>query len=722
MTKPRALLGCLAAFFIPIASTNLCGQTSAPANGAAASSDQTNPPTGVANPPSEETVQLSAFEVKDTKDAGYFARESVSGMKTKEPLMDSPGNIIVVPRDLIDDVGEPESASDTLKFVASGIDPYVRGEQMQIRGARTGFTLVDDIPDLMFFADNVGVDSYEVLKGPTAVLYGPTSAIFGLVIKTQKKPLPDFKGDFDTTVGNNGYVRTELDVTGPLAAGFSYRLIGAYQKYPDLDPRYMDNRKILIGTLQWANSNTTLRFSYEHGDIETGDSNDLTMVNYETGPEITPYISPFGKYFVYAPDNGRLGYNGLYSNDVRATAIHIWSENWQTRLFFDRTLTDRPSVNYPGLASYSIVNDSFTLYWDNYDENFISTVWGTDNIGKYGFAGINFQSNFGFLYNNRDGTSYDEYTPVWATGSLTHPQNFNAIPLPATYPAKPNNFVPGPSETAYFLETLRPIPNSDRVILNGGLSRVVVNGVDAKPEALQTVSRAGVVVKPVQDVSLYYYYSTRFNPSSYTDRSYYGTQFPNVIGAADEAGIKTDLFHHRLIVTVDAYKMTQNNQLIPGPGVSPVTGLGYYVFVGDTKDTGVEFDAEVEPIQNWQLILVAWKGDVLNSAGVAVDGSIGRNAGFYTRYNFPSDVPLKGLAIGGGVYYNGRRYFLSTQQYDPPYTEANIFVDYRLNRHWSAALNVSNITNAFYIEGAWSNNEADFGEPRDIRFTLHYRW
>ncbi|MEI7800992.1 MAG: hypothetical protein WCI28_12440, partial [Opitutaceae bacterium] len=53
----------------------------------------------------KEIIELPAFEVVSSKDKGYFARQSVSGMKTSQALVDIAANISVIPRDLIDDIG-----------------------------------------------------------------------------------------------------------------------------------------------------------------------------------------------------------------------------------------------------------------------------------------------------------------------------------------------------------------------------------------------------------------------------------------------------------------------------------------------------------------------------------------------------------------------------------------------------------------------------------------
>ncbi|MDB6168026.1 MAG: TonB-dependent siderophore receptor [Verrucomicrobia bacterium] len=704
-----AYLPCLASIRSALRAFFLCSLAIGLARGQAAPS----PAPADAADSSKDLVNLPAFEVKSSTDQGYFAKQSISGMKTKMDLADTPGNITVIPRDLIDDIGVSESASDTLKFVASGVNPYVRGEQLQIRGSRTGFTLVDDIPDLMFFADNVGIDSYEILKGPTALLYGPSSSIFGLVIKTTKKPAPVFDASLKASYGSFGFARTDLDVTGPLGHGFSYRLIGAYQNSDGYNDSYRDDRRIFISSLQWRNARTTIRASYEHATIETGtlDANNVVA----PGNVIKPFEGPRGWKFRYAPDYGTAG---LYSNDVRLNFTHEFTENWQTRVYYDRTVTDRPSIGMPLLTSVDYVTGTIVTAFFDYDENFISTVYGTDNIGKYSVGPVNLQSNFGYLYDNREGTGKTYlYQANFITANLYHPADYNSYAPLATSRSKPDTFTGAPKDTFYFLETASLL--NDRVIVNAGASRISVKQSDGKHD--DTVKRAGALFKPVKDVSLYYSYSTMFNPTAYTTVDINGKRFPNVFGEGQEVGAKASFLDGRLTLTADYYWMKLSNLSTNSGLVNPTTGLGYYIFVGDQKFTGTEVDLQAQLTKNWQLIAVAWSGDTLNSTGKQADNSLKESAGFFTRYNF-TEGAIKGLSIGGGTYFAGRRSFDSVGKYIPAFSTTNVFVAYQFARNWNVTANVSNVFDKIYVAGAWSAGDVDFGDPRSVRLTASYRF
>lgn len=662
----------------------------------------------------KDLYELPAFEVSSSKSQGYFAKKSVSGMKTSQALVDMAANISVIPRDLIDDIGVPESASDTLKFVTSGVNPYVRGEQMQIRGQRTGFTMVDDIPDLSFFADNAGIDTYEVLKGPQALLYGSSPSLFGLVIKTTKKPLPVFGGNVGLSVGDYGWRRVDVDITGPLVKGFSYRVVGAYQKSDGFNNSYRDNRRVLNSSLQWTNGKTTLRASYDWHQLELGTFDAANVID-NRGPILKQYESPKGRFFRYAPDWGTYG---LYFNDVRLNATHQWNENWQTRLYFQRQRGDRPSINYLYVGTRDFANDKLTLDYFDYDENFLATVYGTDNIGKYKLGKVNLQSNFGYMYDTRKGIGETfTYTPAFITTSLSNPIDFRTIKVPSSpkYKPSPTN-EDGTTQTFYFLETASLF--KDRLIVNGGMSKIRATNPQApQNDTSDNAKRAGIVIKPIENVSVYYGYATMFQATSKVTIDINGNRLPNRLGEGNEIGVKTSFLDGRLTATVDYYWLEMSNIPVPS-GSRNSSGLGYYILSPSRKYSGYEADIQMQLTKNWQLTAVAWRGETLDSDGKRASNTINESAGLFTRYNFMTGA-AKGWYVGGGTYLSGNRYFRGGQSFDS-YTVSNVFIGYKYNENLSYTLRVNNIFDEKYIAGAWSTGDADVGDPRMFRVSMNY--
>jgi outer membrane receptor protein involved in Fe transport len=93
-------------------------------------------------PPQDETVLMNPFEVSTTQGHGYITTNSAAGLKTNESLMGIPQQVLVITRDMIDDLGYVNT-SDTMRF--AGIANGFQGESLKIRGASIGYATIDDM-------------------------------------------------------------------------------------------------------------------------------------------------------------------------------------------------------------------------------------------------------------------------------------------------------------------------------------------------------------------------------------------------------------------------------------------------------------------------------------------------------------------------------------------------------------------------------------------------
>ena len=123
-------------------------------------------------PDEEQLVQMSVFEVRNTQGQGYSTTNAASAFKTNQPLLALPQSILVVTSDLIRDIGY-DNSSDILQY--AGVFPFFEGESLMIRGTRVTDPYLDGIQDQEPYEDPIFIDSYEIIRGPTAVLYPQTS-------------------------------------------------------------------------------------------------------------------------------------------------------------------------------------------------------------------------------------------------------------------------------------------------------------------------------------------------------------------------------------------------------------------------------------------------------------------------------------------------------------------------------------------------------------------
>jgi len=77
------------------------------------------------------TVILSPFEVQMTQDKGYNVFNSSNALKTEERILDIPQSLVVITRDMIDDIGS-SNLSDILNYV--GVSNFYQGDSAIVRG------------------------------------------------------------------------------------------------------------------------------------------------------------------------------------------------------------------------------------------------------------------------------------------------------------------------------------------------------------------------------------------------------------------------------------------------------------------------------------------------------------------------------------------------------------------------------------------------------------
>ncbi len=201
---------------------------------------------------------------------------------------------------------------------------------------------------------------------------------------------------------------------------------------------------------------------------------------------------------------------------------------------------------------------------------------------------------------------------------------------------------------------------------------------------------------------------------------------PNVTGTDREAGIKTDLFNHRVNVNFAFFdqKVTNEPQLA---GIDASTGRGYWNALGENESKGADADVALTLYPGWQL-LASWMQ--LHNVTPPQDYIHIQTWSVFTKYELPSSTPLSGLSVGAGLIRQRGLYvsLFSWAGAETPaekatgYIEAKpgmplkLFASYRLDRHWTFRLSCDNVTDQHYAVAAGFAAAVDVSEPR--LFTL----
>lgn len=234
--------------------------------------------------------ELSPFEVETTGDKGYYASNAISGSRISVPIQDMPLTIEVVTSEFIEDTGATD-LRESLRYSAGIVlqsqnDAYgsfdnvgnvnnpegATGDKsdsaFKIRGFVVNNTLRNSYRR-QHATDTINIDRIEVIRGPSALLYG-VGNFGGVVNYLPKKPLPDARQEINLTIGSDAFRRVSFDSTTPLPIeNLGYRLTFAYEDREDWTDLFNHNHFFVSPIIEYTPfDGTQLTFDIEYGQSE----------------------------------------------------------------------------------------------------------------------------------------------------------------------------------------------------------------------------------------------------------------------------------------------------------------------------------------------------------------------------------------------------------------------------------------------------------------------
>lgn len=188
--------------------------------------------TASASAQNEGATTMAVFEVREAPDQGYRSTQSISGSNTVETLRNTPNSISVLNRELMEDLNIINMAELSMYAVTGESDPESSTastiSRFTFRGIVSSFALRNGI---VWFTpvDSFNIERAEVLRGPSAFLYGEgvATGVFNQVTKTA---LPTNFLRPSLTIGSFGLRRFELDLNRKLTPKWAARFNVAHQR------------------------------------------------------------------------------------------------------------------------------------------------------------------------------------------------------------------------------------------------------------------------------------------------------------------------------------------------------------------------------------------------------------------------------------------------------------------------------------------------------------
>jgi outer membrane receptor protein involved in Fe transport len=648
----------------------------------------------------EDVVTLSEFNVTTSANSEYVAAESITGTRVASKIQDLPFTVNVVTSEFIDDFNALEFGeqfaytSSVVAYETISTGYSVRGFEADVQ-LRNGFRRIGLI-------DKVSVDRAEVIKGPSASIYG-TTLPGGIVNVITKKPKTKPEYRFNIAAGTNDYFRAQASATGPV--GDSQKLY--YRVDLAADKREYDmpfkNKEQATGSVQllWKpSSSSSLHVEFERlVRNEEGNANvpfaiqngyvDPYRVNVNTGahPTINRYVR-VAKELMEFNVQGPLNYSKRYVNTGTVTFEHRFSDRLSFRSsanIYDRNLIRQeiagrdqynPVTNAISSATSATGNSSSSWLprYRPYGEH--GGGWQNDFLFSFDTGAVGHKLLVTLDYQRQAETPSQFLAPasampadVLTKGLQVANPDYNYV----TYDQDPSVYTTVNQDDnnsldvyGLFISERATLMDGRLILLAGGRYDYVDNhAIRYRPNPTESENQsddftyqAGVNFKLTPGITAYGNSSTSFVPQYGNGRNLDGTTFPvpNETGEGWEVGVKATLLENRLTFTAGYFDIVREGIL---RATTDETGIIYDTISGQEGATGYELDF------NWAInpALQVFGGYgftdsevISNTAAPHLIGSSTRRTPEHTlglgmKYQFKSGT-LRGLSFTAGYKYN----------------------------------------------------------------------
>ena len=699
----------------------------------------------------------SATDLDSVQVNAYRTTNSTSGAtKTSTAIAETAQSVSVIERAELDARGV-QSLNDAMRYVAgvslesSGIDNRV--DDFRIRGFDAGSWANNVTLDGMrapqgsqwnrTMFDSWNLARVEVLKGPSAVMYGQM-APGGMVNQVSKTPTPDPQQLLRLGVDANGQYSAAFDVgAGTDDNTHLGRLVGLYRDGNTQIKHTEQEHWFLAPSYTWQIAERTR----------------LTLLG------------------MYQKDDGGSTYQFLpMASTLQPTqygymknSTFIGEPGWNT---FDRTLWTA------GWMFEHAFNDHLTLIQNARRTHVDSLYRGVVTFGALNADGRT-QNRRGVQgTGDSDGDTFDTRVQArFTTGAVDHTlllgwdwqradwegvrsamSNPRAIDVfnPVYYNYQPAVSTETPTagvnrQSGVYLQDQLAVANW-RFTLGGrydwtkddtlSATRNIATGISQpgphnviKNEAF--TGRAGVLYVFENGLTPYVSYAESFQPSTKSPLdSFSRNAFDPVTGEQWEAGLKYQPATVDGLLTLAVYDLRQQNMIVDDPNPAHrncgSTGTTVCSIQGDEgRMRGIELEGRITPFEGFSLIGAASRMDseMIRSnayAGKQLAMVPDYTASFWADYTFQAGA-LRGLSLAAGARYNGESYGDSANLYRiPSYTLFDAAIRYDLGQLGSTqvqlALNASNLSDKRYVSTCTGVSSCYYGSGRTVMATATFGW
>jgi catecholate siderophore receptor len=650
-----------------------------------------------------------------------------SATRTATPLRDVPQAVSVASRQLMDDQ-RMSSMADVVRYmpgvgIAQGEGnrdtPILRGQ------STTADFFVDGVrDDVQYFRDVYNVDRVEALKGPNAMIFGRGGA-GGVINRVTRQANWSDAREVSLQFGSWDNKRFTADLGGGLNERFALRATAMYENSDSYRDGVGVERYGINPTLGLRlGDRTTFSAGYEHfRDERTADRG---IPSFEGRPVATDARTFFG--------NPSLSESDAEVNLLTAVLEHRFTTGVRLRSRTTSGDYDKMYQNvFPGAvnAAGTLVNISGynnAMQRQNlFNQTDVVLTPATGRVRHTLVVGTEF---------GRQVTDAFRQTGYFtALGP-----NVTTIQAPLLSPTVSSIMEFRQSATDadnHGVAIIAAVYAQDQVELSRHVQAVVGLRLDSfrvdftnsrtgalfEGDDLLVSPRAGLIVKPVEPVSLYGSYSVSYLPRageqltslSLSTQSLDPEEFHNY-----EVGAKWEVVPS-LAFTAAVYRLNRGNVVVPDPG-DPTRSL----LVDGARTNGLEVEINGSPAERWSIAggYAYQDGKVLES--LSASAPAGARLPQLPKHSFSLwnkvDVTER-FGVGLGVIRRGDSLASTDNTVTlPGYVRVDTGVFLDVTRQLRLQANVENLFDEEYYPNAHNNNNITPGAPRLFRVSLITRF
>lgn len=705
----------------------------------------------------ESADQLSEVVVKGTNKAVSVGKSTIASL-------DLPQTVGVVSSAIIENQ-QISRLGDALKNV-SGVSLTqqrqgvaetfsARGYSISIAGASGSIFKNGVIANTAGFPEASTLESVEVLKGSSALLYGNVSG--GLVVNmVTKKPKFSFGGEVSMRIGSYDLYKPIVDVYGPLSKNLAFRVVGTYENANSYRDVVKTNRVYVNPSLLYKlGKKTTITLLGDYLKSNLTPDNGVGSLNANQDAVIPTNI-PRSRFI-----NTGWAYSHMDQTSGSLNIEHAFSNQWKLNAITSAQRTDISSFGAAVPNNTIAANGDWSRTLSRAQTSERNATGQLNLNGRFNTGSIGHQilvgsdlvaittiSNaFTITSNGKAVTTYDKINVLDPTKyeQRTDMPDSRAI-TETTAPSY---------RAGVYLQDLVSLTDHLKVFagLRWSYQKTVQTSIldlvkqTTTQGAAQTKydrafsPKVALIYQPTRMSSIFASYSNNFTINTGVD--IYGQILRPSIIDQYEAGVKNELVNGKLTANFSIYRIVNSDfaqmALTKADG-SPNIDSNVKEFTGQTTSDGLEVDFSGNFSKN--LFFIAGygynymrytktstaKGSPIFGERLTNNPAHTANASIFYTFDLPQ---LRGLKLGASAFYTGARYGgnNNTVGQTPAFnrliplsgfTTIDLSAGYAF-RHVSVLAKVSNITNElnYLIHDRYSIMPIP---PRQFTTTISYKF